>query len=121
MVCVDNQQLEEAGEVHRLCIQAGLQPDAYAYNALINAYGCALQVPAPHPENLFFFVNFQRTAENAIINGQYPIFHSQSAYGSTCPALIVLRQCRTGYCTCMSNAQHIATAQLLGRSPAVWQ
>ena len=45
MVCIDNQQLEEAGEVHRLCIQAGLQPDADAYNALINAYGCGLQVP----------------------------------------------------------------------------
>lgn len=58
MVCVDNQQLEEAGEVHRLCIQAGLQPDAYAYNALINAYGCALQVPAPHPENISLLSTF---------------------------------------------------------------
>ena len=44
MVCIDNQQLDKAGQVHQLCIQAGLHPDAYAYNALINAYGCGLQV-----------------------------------------------------------------------------
>ena len=49
MVCIDNQQLEEAGHVHRLSIKAGLHPDAYAYNALINAYGCDLQVGVPTP------------------------------------------------------------------------
>ena len=47
MVCIDNQQLEKAGQVHRLSLQAGLHPDAYAYNALINAYGCGLQVGTP--------------------------------------------------------------------------
>lgn len=52
MVCIDNQQLEEAGQVHRLSIQAGLHPDAYAYNALINAYGCGLQVGVPSSARL---------------------------------------------------------------------
>ena len=44
MVCIDNQQLDRAGEVHDLSIQAGLHPDAHAYNALINAYGSKCQV-----------------------------------------------------------------------------
>lgn len=47
MVCIDNQQLDRAGEVHDLSIQAGLHPDTHAYNALINAYGSKCQVSPP--------------------------------------------------------------------------
>ena len=44
MVCIHNRQLDRAGEVYQLTVKAGLHPDGHAYNALINAYGCAFQV-----------------------------------------------------------------------------
>ena len=44
MVCIHNRQLDRAGEVYQLTVKAGLHPDVHAYNALINAYGCAFQV-----------------------------------------------------------------------------
>jgi len=44
MVCINNEQLERAGEVYQLTVKSGLHPDIHAYNALINAYGCDFQV-----------------------------------------------------------------------------
>ena len=39
MACLDNDQLDRAGELYQVALEAGLHPDAHAYNGLINAYG----------------------------------------------------------------------------------
>ena len=44
LACLDNHQLERAGELYQVALEAGLHPDVHAYNGLINTYGRASEV-----------------------------------------------------------------------------
>ena len=39
LACLGDNQLERAGELYQVALEAGLHPDVHAYNGLINAYG----------------------------------------------------------------------------------